>query len=274
MVNDNRNDRNGARNANDGSDSLWTRCDGTAQIRALMTTAFRVVESQTQLAMAHITDSSDEQDSLEALLDQQKPRLPSAARGRHYLIATPFRYPPLRHGSRFSTRPLRGIFYASEHVRTALAEAAYYRLVFLAGMHSAPPNPLRSAHTVFAVKIYARRGIDFTAAPFDRARDAISDPESYVVSQALGREMRKSMVEAFRFFSARDAAADARNLGVFEPSAIASRKPRDLQAWDCTATAGRVSFVQAVVAQGPQQRLDYPAAQFLINGRLPLPSLA
>ena len=54
----------------------------------------------------------------------------TAARGLHYLLATPFRY-----GHKTSSRFRRvgqrpGIFYAAEHSATAIAETAYWRMLF------------------------------------------------------------------------------------------------------------------------------------------------
>jgi hypothetical protein len=82
-----------------------------------------------------LVDSDDEQQVLEGLIDTAKPPWPTGRRfvGLHYLLATPFRHPPLRYGSRFGTRRERGIFYCAEEQATVLAEKAYYVLLFLEG---------------------------------------------------------------------------------------------------------------------------------------------
>ena len=114
------------------SSDIWTQCAGPSEIRPLRLTPWRVVESQHQVATRKLVDTLDEQALLEELIDGAKP--PDATNGRlHYLIATPFRYPPLKHGSRFGTAHERGIWYGAESVATAMAEVAYYRLVFLEG---------------------------------------------------------------------------------------------------------------------------------------------
>src|SRR5207245_1032206 len=90
------------------------------------------VEAQHQVSTRKLVDTLEEQALLEELIDRAKP--PDSTRGRlHYLLSTPFRYPPLRHGSRFATRQERSLWYGSETRRTAFAEVAYYRLVFLEG---------------------------------------------------------------------------------------------------------------------------------------------
>src|SRR6478672_10673303 len=114
------------------SSSIWTRCAGDSEIRRLQLTASRVVESQHQVSTRKLVDSNEEQALLEELIDGVKPL--DVTNGKlHYLLSTPFRYPPLRHGSRFGRRHERGIWYGSLTRRPAFAEVSYYRLLFLEG---------------------------------------------------------------------------------------------------------------------------------------------
>ena len=114
------------------SSSIWTRCAGDSELRPLRLSPWRVVESQHQVSTRKLVDSAHEQLLLEQLIDGAKP--PDLTGGRsHYLLFTPFRYPPLRHGSRFGRRHERGIWYGSLELRSAFAEVAYYRLLFLEG---------------------------------------------------------------------------------------------------------------------------------------------
>src|SRR5690606_3863871 len=102
-----------------------------------------------------------------------KPPIPADGR-LHYLLATPFRYPPLRHGSRFGTRHERGIWYGSESRRTAFAEVAYYRLLFLEGTR-AELGPVTTQLTAFTARASTERGVDLLAPPFDAHREARSE---------------------------------------------------------------------------------------------------
>src|SRR3954452_2053811 len=114
------------------SSSIWTRCAGDSELHALRRSPWRVVEAQHQLSTRKLVASAEAQELLEELLERVKP--PDDTHGRlHYLLFTPFRYPPLRHGSRFGSRHERGIWYGAEDRRTAFAEVAYYRLLFLEG---------------------------------------------------------------------------------------------------------------------------------------------
>ena len=62
------------------------------------------------IATRKLVDSLAEQELLEKLLEGAKPPAPGAR--VHYLLSTPFRYPPLPHGSRFGRATERGIVQA------------------------------------------------------------------------------------------------------------------------------------------------------------------
>jgi hypothetical protein len=250
------------------SSSIWTRCAGDSRVATFSLTAWRVVEAQHLVSTRKLVDSTDEQVVLEAMIDRVKP--PENTRSRlHYLLFTPFRYPPLRNGSRFGTRRERGIWYGAMNRRTAFAEVAYYRMVFLAGTHAAL-GTLETALTAFTAHVRARRGIDLTTPPFDAHRRAISSPTSYVSSQALGASMRVADVDVFRYYSARDT-EDGINVGVFSPAAFGNSKPRGFETWHCAASRDRVDLAQRDYFK--RGTFTFPREQFLVNRVLPAPAL-
>src|SRR5438105_3620504 len=156
------------------SSSIWTRCAGVSRLGSLRLTPWRAVEAQHQVSTRKLVDSADEQILLEELIDRVKPA--DVTRGRlHYLLSTPFRYPPLHHGSRFGGRHERGIWYGSETHRTVFAEVAYYRLVFLEGTR-AELGVVTTQLTAFTVRARSTRGVDLVSAPFDAHRRPISSP--------------------------------------------------------------------------------------------------
>ena len=249
------------------SSSIWTQCAGASSVGPLAGTAWRVVEAQHQISTRKLVDSAEEQMVLEALIETAKP--PMRTPRLHPLLATPFRYPPLRYGSRFGTRHEPGLWYGSEDQRTLFAEAAYYRFVFLEGTR-ADLGLLTTWHTVFTVQIRTEGGIDLTSRAFNRFRSAISSPASYAASQMLGRDLRDSGVEAARYYSARDL-QDGVNLVVLAGAAFGQARPREFQTWHAVATRTRVEFLRRDWTE--TRAHVYPRDQFLVDGALPAPAL-
>ena len=246
---------------------IWAACKDSAQIATLSGTAIRVVESQEQIATNALVDDLAEQALLETLLEQAKPPAPRDTRGLHYLLTTPFRYPPLRHGSRFGSRNEPSLFYGAVQLRTALAETAYYRFLFWHGMATPPPSgKLVTAHTVFGAAYRSERGLRLQDPPFDAFRERIANPASYTDTQLLGQNLRAAGVEAIQFPSARDPEAGL-NVALFTPKALRRKQPTFQQQWLCDTDGERVMFY----SPGEASRL-YPTGDFLVNGRLPQPA--
>ncbi|MEP6992010.1 MAG: RES family NAD+ phosphorylase [bacterium] len=250
------------------SSSIWTRCAGDSEQRPLRLAPWRVVEAQHLVSTRKLVDSAEEQALLEELIDRVKP--PDATRGRqHYLLFTPFRYPPLRHGSRFGARHERGIWYGSELRRTAFAEVAYYRLLFLDGT-AANLGTVTTPLTAFTVRVHTTQGIDLVAAPFDAHRKRIASPTRYDATQQLGAAMRDAGVELFRYPSARDADGGV-NVGAFTPAVFGAAKPQKFETWHCTATTTRVEFAKR--DWSARETFAFPREQFLVDGVLPAPAV-
>jgi hypothetical protein len=250
------------------SDDIWAAVGAAAPVVALEGSLVRLVESQEQIATNRLVDTLEEQALLESLLEAAKPPLPAPTDGLHYLLATPFRYPPLRHGSRFGGRFEPSLFYAAHGVATVLAEAAYYRLVFWFGMAEPPPAPLTTQHTLFGAPWRCRRGLRLQRAPFDAWRQALTDPADYRVTQRLGSAMRGAGIEAFEYRSARDPGGGV-DVALFTPRALAARRPSFTEAWLAATSAEGVRFYSA--EERSVQR--FAVEQFLVAGRLPMPAL-
>lgn len=248
---------------------IWQRCAGEQQIRPLRGRLLRLVESQEQVATQQLVDDLEEQTLLEQLLETSKPPLPGSTEGLHYLLRTPFRYPPLRWGSRFGSRDEPSLFYGAWALETAMAETAYYRFLFWSGMETPPPSGrIRSAHTSFEVRYQVERGVQLQQPPFSEERAVLTDQRDYRSTQALGRAMRATDVQAFEFESAR-CPAQGVNVALFVPSAFAERTPGNLTPWLCETSANLVAFKQA---QGPDQPRLFALEMFLRDGELPRPA--
>lgn len=248
------------------SSSIWTRCAGDSELRPLHLSPWRVVESQHQVSTRKLVDSADEQALLEELIDSAKP--PDLTGGRmHYLLFTPFRYPPLRHGSRFGKRHERGIWYGSLERRTAFAEVAYYRLLFLEGS-SAQLGTLTTPLTAFRASLRTESGVALEAPPFDAFHGSIASPVSYSETQALAAEMRQAGVEAFSYPSARDI-EEGVNVAAFTPKVFGRSRPTSLESWHCAASRERVDVTRSDYFR--RETFAFARQQFLVDGQLPNP---
>ena len=250
------------------SQTIWTRCGARSSCRRLSGQAWRVVEAQHVVSTRKLVDNLDEQAILEDLIEGAKPPLPGGSK-LHWLLSTPFRYPPLRHGSRFGDTLHRGIWYGSDAVACGLAEVAYYRLVFLEG--TAADLRLETEMTVFAASYATRAGVDLTRKPFDAFAKSLFSPTDYRSSQALGTAMREDGVQVFRYRSARDPDGGT-NIGIFDAAAFASPRPTRLETWLCYASRTGVDFIRKNLAV-TLTTLSFPRATFEVKGVLPQPAL-
>lgn len=250
------------------SSSIWTLCAGDSELGALRLSPWRVVEAQHQVSTRKLVDSTEEQILLEELIDRVKP--PDITSGRlHYLLFTPFRYPPLLHGSRFGGRHERGIWYGSLELRSAFAEVSYYRFVFLEGTR-ADLGTVSTPLTAFTAGVRTVHGVDLTKPPFEAYRRVIASPTSYVETQQLGDAMRASSVEVFCYPSARDI-ENGTNVGVFVPAAFGRAKPRILETWHCAASRDRVDLTKGDYFT--RRSFTFPRSQFLVKSALPSPAV-
>lgn len=243
--------------------STWTPAIVLAQAGPRELDVWRVIEAQHHISTRKLVDSLEEQALLEALVEDVKPPATALADGLHFLLWTPFRYPPLRYGSRFGRRDERGIWYGACDRASALAERAYYKLLFLDGCPELAP--LQTTETAFQATFAATRFVDLSARPFGLEEALISSPASYAVSQPLGSTMRAGGVEAFAFVSAR-ARPRGLNVGLFEP--VFTGAPFGLETWTCLTTLEGVELSHLIAGQHA-----FPRSQFLRKGRLPRPGL-
>ncbi|MFH2006296.1 MAG: RES family NAD+ phosphorylase [bacterium] len=247
--------------------SIWQRVGGGENLLEWAGEPWRVVEAQHRISTRKLVDSDEEQGLLEGLLDGVKPPVPAdpGFAKLHYLLATPFRHPPLRHGSRFGSWTERSLFYGSERPETAFAEVAYYRLLFLADSEAALA-PLMVELTAFRAVVASERGIDLTTGAFEGFRGSLVSRSSYRVTQALGREMREDGVELFRYESARDPERGA-NVGIFAPGVFQRNRPRGPRTWYCVADEEAVEFSRKNYFKHGVHRFE--RGVFLVRGRLP-----
>jgi hypothetical protein len=251
------------------SPTIWTQCAGPSSARPLAGTFRRVVESQSRNSTRKLVDSDAEQAVLESLVDSvAKLPIPEEFAALHFLLATPFRHPPLPNGSRFGTRQERGILYGAREVETAFAEVAYYRMLFLEGTE-ADLGLLEVDLTAFSFGVLARRGVDLSRAPFAAFASEISSKTSYAASQPLGAAMRESGIECCVYESAR-AAGRAICIAVFA-NVFKPGKPLSEAGWTCVASRERVELSSRSLLR-TTVRHSFVRGQFVVGGKLPHPA--
>lgn len=248
---------------------IWQHCQGPAQIKPLRGRLVRLVESQAQVATLQLVDTLAEQALLEELLETSKPPLPQSAEPLHYLLKTPFRYPPLRWGSRFGGVHEPSLFYGALRLDTAMAEAAYYRFLLWDGMRVAPPSGrILSEHCTFEARYQVERGVQLQHPPFTQYQAELCHTSRYQACQAVGTAMREAGVEAFEYRSAR-CPLQGNNVALFVPAALAEKRPRNLMSWLCETTGEYVAFKNA---QAPDTPRVFRVQAYQCDGRLPRPA--
>lgn len=220
--------------------NIWKKCNGLAHITIIEKEPFRVVESQSTLYSRNLVDTPEEYEILEKMLETSKPKIDM---DKHYLISTPFRYPPLKYGSRFGRRFEKSLWYGSLDIETALSEIAYYRLRFLNDT-TVDLGFINVALTSFNVKIKTNNGIDLCLPPFNKYEDRISSKTDYKDSQTIGTDMRKAGIEAFIFRSARSK-IEGKNIAAYAQSVFQKKGENyifNIETWNCVANKLSVVF--------------------------------
>ncbi len=226
-----------------------TPCAVQVEPRPLRAKPWRVVEAQHRVATRKLSASDDAQRVLEDLLERYKPKVPAAAEHLHYLLKTPFRYPPLRHGSRFGAWTERGIWYGARSQTTALAESSHYLRRFVSES-AAQLLPLTVERSLFQAALRTSRALRLTEPPLSDFEALWRHPTDYAATQRLGREVRGA-VDVMVYASVRDARAGS-CFAVLEPAAFAETQPlAAAQTWQACVSASRIEWRRATVAPRP-----------------------
>ncbi len=219
---------------------------------ALRGTVLRLVQQQGINSLEPLVDNLEQLARLEAMVATSKP-----------LLTTPFRYPPLRHGSRFGSRQYKGMFYGSRSRSGCLVEGAYYGLLFWEGLIDPPAAPIRRHQTLFSVLLNASRALRLQAIAAEAAQASLRDPLAYGPSQQLGAWMRDQGIGAFEYLSARSRDALVQ-VGVLTPAPFQST-PFDQVDLTAEIRSDQATFLSH--ADGLVHA--FPRLEFLVDGVLP-----
>ena len=210
-----------------------------------------------------LVDTLEEQALLEQVLDESKPAVPEDCRNLHYLLFTPFRYGAnYPQGSRFRRAGLTpGVFYAAVETATAVAEMAFWRLIFHAESPATPWPANAGEYTAFAVRYSTGKGLDLTQAPLSADAETWTHPIDYPPCQALADSARSIGVQVLRYQSARAAGL---NVAVLACKAFARPEPLEQQRWRIHVGANGAR----AICEYPDQRLAFDRAAFARDPRI------
>lgn len=216
---------------------------------------WRAVEAQHRVSTMVLVDTLDEQALLESILDESKPAIDASQRSLHYLLFTPFRYPPLPNGSRFRGPFDPGVFYGAEAIRTACAELGYWRWRLLSDsprLHSIPPVP----QTLFRTAV-AGPAIDLREPPLSAREREWTDPDDYTACQQLAREAREDGVRLIRYRSVRDPEPGV-CAAVMSHAAFVRPVPEESQTWTLAVFRQRVFWRRDSIFE--EEHFDFDAS--------------
>ena len=213
------------------SSIIWTPDELLSSSRPLSGQCWRVVESQSKGSTLKLTDTLPEQLVLEDLIEATKPRIPEQCADMHYLLFTPFRYSPYPHNSRFRRSGFTsGVFYGAESSETAVAEKAFYRLLFFSESPDTPwpANPID--HRAFAAEFNTRLAVDLTVAPLNFHRSHWTNLTDYTACLEFADAAKSAGIEAIRYESVRDPSSRS-NLALLSPSVLMSAQRFAEETW-------------------------------------------
>ncbi|PKO24790.1 MAG: hypothetical protein CVU35_07475 [Betaproteobacteria bacterium HGW-Betaproteobacteria-8] len=185
--------------------NTWTPNALSSEARPWQGSGWRAVEAQHKVStMALALGDLNDQSTLESILEEVKPLLPTEAEGLHWLLSTPFRYFPLPGGSRFRKRDEPGVFYGADDRQTACAEVGFWRWNFWMASEGLRNKAKSVQLTLFEFHAGTRQAIDLSRPPLSADRNLWVNPASYDATQALALNARKAGIELIRYESVRN----------------------------------------------------------------------
>lgn len=247
----------------EAGEPAWQRVLAQAPVVVLMGTLLRLVDHQAQKITASLVDELEELAVLERIL--QAPRARPGIDRFDPLLRAPWRCPPLPWGSRFVSRFEASAFYAALDETALLSEAAYYRLIFLAGMEAPFRDRVLSQHTRFEARYHAVRGVRLERDPFSDYESTLRHRADYPPCQRLGSLLREHQIGAFTYLSARSSGRHL-NIALLHPDCLVSNRHRRPLDGLCETRQEGVQF------RFGDAHHWFAREQFLVEGELPLPA--
>jgi hypothetical protein len=247
------------------SSPIWTRAALSPELRHWRGTGWRLVEAQHRVSTLKLVDSLAEQDVLENLIEGSKTAIPPECQHLDYLLATPFRYGTIYPGGSRFRRAGRtaGVFYCARTQETAVAEMAFYRLLFFAESPLTPLPANAAEYTAFSAHLKTKAALDLTSPPLNRDQPVWTSVNQYEACQTLAGEARAAHCEIIRYESVRDP-QHGTNIAVLSCSAFAEPQPVERRTWRIRLSTNGIQ----ALCEFPIIRLEFGLSTFAQDARL------
>ncbi|MEJ1118964.1 RES family NAD+ phosphorylase [Phyllobacterium sp. CCNWLW109] len=246
------------------SSPIWTPDALRSEAHGLHGACWRLVEAQHRVSTMKLVDTLDEQALLEDELEATKPPLPANCAHLDYLLATPFRYGRYPGNSRFRREGYSpGVFYASEAVETAVAETAFYRLLFFAESPGTPWPHNALEFTAFEARYATTKALDLMAPPFLKQAAQWTHLSDYSACLDLSDKAQQADIELIRYQSVRDPEGGA-NLALLSCACFALPRPTKMTTWRLHFS----SYGVKAICDQPDLRLGFDRETFAADPRM------
>jgi hypothetical protein len=156
-----------------------------------------------------------------------------------------------------------GVFYASEKPQTAIAETAFWRLLFYVESPATPIPINPSEYTAFSAEYATEKSIDLTKGQYAAHKARWMHMTDYIACQAFADVARAAEIEIVRYASVRDPQHGI-NLALLTCRAFAKPKPIDRQTWHIRLSE---TGVQAI-CEAPRSGLTFDRKAFAADPRI------
>lgn len=240
----------------------WTPDALSSEVCSIDRNVWRLVETQSKNSTMKLVDTLDEQNLLEQLLEETKPPVPEECSQLHYLLFTPFRYDPGMPTavSRFRRAGQKeGVFYSAFDVETAVAEMAFYRMLFFSESPETELPDNACQFTAFTVPINTARAIDLTSPPLSDDEQLWTDKLDYGPCLQLADNARAADIDCIISQSVR-APENGKNASILRCRVFAATSPdrtKD-QTWHIFLKPGRAEAIR----EFPNMTIEFISADF------------
>jgi RES domain len=246
------------------SSNIWTPDALASSAISLNGRCWRVVEAQSKVSTMKLTDTLEEQESIERLVEETKYPVPADCKHLGYLLFTPFRYKPYPTDSRFRRAgSIEGVFYAAEVVETAVAEAVFHRLLFYSESPNTPWPANPGEYTAFAAEFATASALDLCRPPLVAARASWTHHTDYVACLALADVVRAAALEAIRYEAVRDSHSRA-NLALLTCRVFTQNDVVNRQTWHFHFTNSGVRSIR----EAPSATIQFDRNAFAVDPRI------